>query len=419
MDTRVQELVEYTINKFGLNQYYLQNYHFNRTVNSFNETVYTLSMEFFPNHAEKDDDDDDDDSNPDGTACIEINIENRKFTSVIFVMGKSYTENGVVYNGEMEEIIEWVENETGLTYGKHFQIHKEEKGEVYFKACINSISVSPSGWINIKFNEEGKLTLFSVFGEFPSIEVAEEFSLNLDKIDHLKKEQIKLINFPSYEEKKLYSIYAVEEIYITNDGTRTIPFEIFKDEKVGQTIYWEEPLNTSFERKYINWMGEISAEQAFACEPSPDIFPITELEQEKCISAVRDFLRQEYPNDSGKWVLKSLSREKGYIHATLNANSQDNYVFQRKMKVWIDPEHFKVDNYMDNDVMLETFNEFQPSDKGTITKEDAYEMLEEYFELIPTFVYDEKQQRYVLCGKLDCRYSVNAASGEVVSLDEI
>ena len=415
MDTRVQELVEYTINKFGLNQYYLENYYFNRTVNSFNETVYTLAMEFFPNHAEKDDDD----LNPDGTVCIEINIENRKFTSVIFVMGKSYTENGVVYNGEMEEIIEWVENETGLTYGKHFQIHKEEKGEVYFKACINSISVSPSGWINIKFNEEGKLTLFSVFGEFPSIEVAEEFSLNLDKIDHLKKEQIKLINFPSYEEKKLYSIYAVEEIYITNDGTRTIPFEIFKDEKVDQTIYWEEPLNTSFERKYINWMGEISAEQAFACEPSPDIFPITELEQEKCISAVRDFLRQEYPNDSGKWVLKSLSREKGYIHATLKANSQDNYVFQRKMKVWIDPEHFKVDNYMDNDVMLETFNEFQPSDKGTITKEDAYEMLEEYFELIPTFVYDEKQQQYVLCGKLDCRYSVNAASGEVVSLDEI
>lgn len=415
MDTRVQELVEYTINKFGLNQYYLQNYYFNRTVNSFNETVYTLAMEFFPNHAEKDDDD----LNPDGTVCIEINIENRKFTSVIFVMGKSYTENGFVFNGEMEEIIEWVENETGLTYGKHFQIHKEEKGEVYFKACINSISVSPSGWINIKFNEEGKLTLFSVFGEFPSIEVAEEFSLNLDKIDHLKNKQIKLINFPSYEEKKLYSIYAVEEIYITNDGTRTIPFEIFKDEKVDQTIYWEEPLNTSFERKYINWMGEISAEQAFACEPSPDIFPITELEQEKCISAVRDFLRQEYPNDSGKWVLKSLSREKGYIHATLKANSQDNYVFQRKMKVWIDPEHFKVDNYMDNDVMLETFNEFQPSDKGTITKEDAYEMLEEYFELIPTFVYDEKQQQYVLCGKLDCRYGVNAASGEVVSLDEI
>ncbi len=415
MDTRVQELVEYTKQKFGLNQYYLQNYYFNRTVNSFNETVYTLAMEFFPNHAEKDDDD----SNPDGTVCIEINIKNQKFTSVIFVMGKSYTENGVVFNGELEEIIEWVENETGLTYGKHFQIHKEEKGEVYFKACINSISVSPSGWINIKFNEEGKLTLFSVFGEFPSIEVAEEFSLNFDKIDHLKKEQIKLINFPSYEEKKLYSIYAVEEIYITNDGTRTIPFEIFKDEKVDHIIYWEEPLNKSFERKYINWMGEISAEQAFASEPSPDIFPITELEQEKCISAVRDFLRQEYPNDSGKWVLKSLSREKGYIHATLKANSQDNYVFQRKMKVWIDPEHFKVDNYMDNDVMLETFNEFQPSDKGTITKEDAYEMLEEYFELIPTFVYDEKQQQYVLCGKLDCRYGVNAASGEVVSLDEI
>ena len=135
--------------------------------------------------------------------------------------------------------------------------------------------------------------------------------------------------------------------------------------------------------------------------------------------AVKDFLCQEYPNDTGKWILKTLHRDKGYIHATLKENHQNNRVFQRKMKIMIDAESFQVVNYMDNKPMLEIYDQFQAPDKVTITKEEAFGKIKELFELKPIYVYDFEQKQYVLCGKLDCQYGVNAGNGEVISLDDL
>ena len=56
MDKRVQQLIDFTKSKFGLNNYYLQQYHFYRNVNIFNKTIYTLCMDWFPNHTVQDDD---------------------------------------------------------------------------------------------------------------------------------------------------------------------------------------------------------------------------------------------------------------------------------------------------------------------------------------------------------------------------
>lgn len=36
-----------------------------------------------------------------------------------------------------------------------------------------------------------------------------------------------------------------------------------------------------------------------------------------------------------------------------------------------------------------------------------------------TFLFDFEQKQYVLCGKLECQYGVNAESGEVISLDDM
>lgn len=215
----------------------------------------------------------------------------------------------------------------------------------------------------------------------------------------------------------------MEEIFVTNDGATTIPFEVFADEnyflKIDQTIYWDEPMNQPFERKEIKWIEDLTAEQALSCEPSPDSFPIAEEEQEKCMMAVKNLLRQEYSKESGNWVLKHFYRDKGYIKANLKANIQDVRVFQRKIKVFIDPKSFQAVNYLDSKPMLETFDDFQSPDKVTITKEEAYEKLKSLLELKPYYVYDFKQKQYVLCGKLDCKYGVNASNGEVIALDDL
>ena len=84
MDSRIQELIDMTRIKFGLQHYYLQKHSFRRDVSIFNETVYRFGMEWFPNHVTEQEDDG---SNPEGTASIEINVKSRKFESAIFVMG--------------------------------------------------------------------------------------------------------------------------------------------------------------------------------------------------------------------------------------------------------------------------------------------------------------------------------------------
>ncbi|WP_175638126.1 hypothetical protein [Metabacillus schmidteae] len=422
MDTRIKELIDLTEKKFGLENYYLHSHDIFRRGDFFNNTIYTLCMEWFPNHetVEKDG------SNPDGTAVIEIDIHSHKFTSAIFVKGKTYAHNGVAFaNSTKNEIIKWIEQETDLVYEKQFKLRKEEERELHFMECIDGVAVSPSGYIELRYNEEGKLTYFSNHGQYPSKEmvIEEDYSLTFEKVKHLAKEQVKLLEYPSHEEKRLFPIFAVEEIYIRNDQTYTIPFEFFADvnsyKKIEQPIHWDEPLKQTFDRKELNLTEEVTVEQAYASEPSPDSFPITNEEQEKCIEAVRDLLRQKYPNETGKWILKTLHREKGYIHAALRANKQDKRVFQRKLMVMIDAEHLHAVNYMDNLFMLEMFNEFQEPEKIMIEKEEAFDKLKDLFMLKPYHVYDFDKKQYVLCGKVDCDYGVNAATGEVIALNDL
>ncbi|WP_394234230.1 hypothetical protein [Niallia oryzisoli] len=422
MDSRIQELIDMTRIKFGLHNYYLQRHSFRRDVNFFNETVYRFGMEWFPNQVTEQEADD---SNPEGTASIEINVQSRKFESAIFVMGKTYAEEGIMFaNRNTEDIIKWVEDETGLKYGEQFQIHKEEEGEVHFKECINGVAVSPSGSIEVNFDQEGKLTFFAVHGQFPSKEIVKEetYLLSFEKLEHLTKEQLKLLEYPSFEQKKLFPVYAVEEVYVTNDQM-TKTFEIFVDVRsylqIDKAIYWDKPINGLFDRKELNWIEDVSAEQAFSCETSPDSFPISKMEQEKCVIAVSDFLRQEYLKDNGNWILKTIHRDKGYIHAVLRGNKQDNRVFQRKLMIMIDAKSLQVVNYMDNKPMLEVFDQFQAPEKVTVNKEEAFEKMKELFELKPYYVYDFEQKQYVLCGKLDCDYGVNASSGDVIALDDL
>ncbi|WP_332306432.1 hypothetical protein [Bacillus timonensis] len=234
---------------------------------------------------------------------------------------------------------------------------------------------------------------------------------------------MKLVEFPLFDQQQLVPAYTVEEIYVRNDFSKLIPFEVIVDVQgyinIDQALFWDEPLAATFDRKEINWHQEITAEQAFSGEPSPDSQPITVVEQEKCVNEVRDFLRKEYPNDSGIWMLKSLHREQGYIHAILRANKQDKRVFQRKLDVMIDPNSLQAVNYMDNQMMLEMFDQFEVTGDEVIDREDAYERLKGKLELSPYYVYDFEQNQYVLCGKIDCQYGVNATTGDVVGLDEL
>ena len=422
MDNRLQELVDFTRDKYGLSEYYLHRWDLTRTTTIFNETVYKLGMEWFPKSNE---DWDDETTNPEGTASIEIDIHSRKVARVIFVGGKSYADSHKFDLNNKDGIIKWIEKETGLNYGGQFEFWKGEERELHFKECIDGFSVSPSGSIDFRVDEEGKLTLFSVYGQFPSEKLIKQemYELSLERVEELAREQLKLVEFPVMEQKKLVFAFAMEEIYVKNDVSSTLPYEFIVDDKsrlqVDKVMEWDFQMPSPFHRKEITLIENVTVEQAFQREPHPDLQPISEEEVNKCIRAIQKFLSQEYTNDSGKWILTSLHRDKGYIHATLKAKEQIERVFKRKMKLFIDSKTYEVLNYMDNELMLEMYNDLKEAKEITISKKEAFEKLRDVIELTPYYVYDRKQGYYVLCGKLDCHYGVKAHKGEVVPLSEL
>ncbi len=58
MDARIQELVDYTMEKLGLGNYYLHSYDVDRQVSNLNQTVYSLEMDWLPEHIKTWDDED-------------------------------------------------------------------------------------------------------------------------------------------------------------------------------------------------------------------------------------------------------------------------------------------------------------------------------------------------------------------------
>ena len=417
MDTRLKALIDLTHAKFGLQNYYLESQQLYRRVNLFNDTEYILSMEWVPNqsvaHAE--------DENPEGTAVIEIDVTTQKVKSVIFVNDKSFAD-GVTF-ADKRDMIKWVEQETGLTFRKQFQLQKNEINELSFNECVDGIALYPSGWIEIKRDSQGNLTMFSAYTHAPTEEQTKKdtYSLTLDKVEDLAIDRLVLADLPLFEQKKSIPVYAIDEIYLTNVGMVEVPYEFieYKINPIDKMIYWDKPSGKSRERKVLHWTDEATVEQAFSREPSPDSLPITETEQKMCLYEVKAFLSREYSSDSGKWILKALYRYKGYILAVVRPVHKNRLLFQRKLTLMIDRNSLHLCNFIDNKPFLDQIDQFQVSEKIAVTKEEAYTKIKPFLELNPYYVYDFKQKQYILCGKLDCDYAVYASDGKIVMLNDL
>jgi hypothetical protein len=188
---------------------------------------------------------------------------------------------------------------------------------------------------------------------------------------------------------------------------------------IDERLRWQTSNKKSFKRRQMNLIENITADQAFSLEPHPDLIPITYSEKEGCIGCIKDFLSQVYPSDSGKWLLKTLHRDNGYIQAKISLIEQVSSIIQRKLMVFIDPISFKVLNYMDNKDFLEIYEEFQETKNLNIDSENALQRIKSTIDLKPVYVYDFKQKNYILCGRIDSDYGINAINGEVLELNDL
>ncbi|MEC5424099.1 hypothetical protein QGM71_11410 [Virgibacillus sp. C22-A2] len=423
MNEKLEEIIEYTKVKFNLDNYYLKRHHIFREKSSLHRTSYLLSMEWFPNETDYTDSD----YNPSGTAVIDIDIHTNSVKRAIFAQDVSYASQAEFLEptDDNEKIIEWVEEMTGLEFGRQFLLSYEAEGAVSFQAAVDNITVYPVGTIEVEFNENGQLTLFSIDGVFPHEDQIkwEPFSLTPDKVEPFAQAQSRLLEVPLEEEEKWFPVYAISTAFITNNDKRIISFEEVEKQKSfvkkDVVLEWEHPVDEAFIPAETDLSTEVSIEEAMADTDHPDKLPLTEADQEEAVAETRSFLQRVFPEDSGKWSLKELRYENGYVYAELQPVLRDNRVIVRKLQVILDADTYKALNYIDTIELLNMFQHFERADEPTTKQGQAFDKLRDLLEVTPVYVYDKDQGSYILCGKIDCAHGVDAVTGEVILLDEL
>ncbi|HJF32019.1 MAG TPA: hypothetical protein K8V56_09610 [Sporosarcina psychrophila] len=420
MDERLQRIADEAQVKFGLDAYRLERYSIYKERDSTGIAVYNFNMEWFPKELNEPIDED---YNPVGTAIVEYAIQKQHFSSVSFVQGETFSTKTHFPNQTVDEVAAWLEEETRLIYEQDFKLTEANASGFQFKSDVDGIHISPSCMIEVEFDDTGKLTSYHSYGTIPSQELVEKskFTLTLEEIEPIVKKQLQLVKFPSETEKRFVPVYAMEEVYVTVEGARIIPFmEHERSEvRVDEVIVWDKPLNEQINREEITVVSEVSIEEAFGKNDASEKLTLSAKQIEGSKKNTRDVLRAEYPDESGKWKLFKLQRQENFIEAHCQLNEDDPTFFNRKVVVFMHPETMKVLNFLDNGAMFEIFDAFAPAAKAAVTHEEAFEKMIPYITLDPTYVYDEIMGKYILCGLLDAAECVDAVTGEIVDLGDI
>lgn len=420
MDDRLQQIVDEAQEKFGLDAYELERNTISKLRNIKGEAYYALNMEWFPKELNEPIEEG---TNPDGTACIEYNIQEQRFDSIVFSQGQSFSTIAPFDEKTPEEVASWIEKESGLTYGIDFKLTQASDDGFYFEMDIEGVRMSPGIIMTVKFDEMGKLTSYSRYGTAPrQTDIKKSaFTLTLEEIEALVKKQLQLVNFPFELEKRFIPAYAMEEIFVTVDDQRIIPF--FEHERtivrVDEVLKWDGPLAQTFKREELTFVSESTVEEAFGHVGVGDKLLLTDDQIEHCKKIVHDVLRSEYPHESGKWQLAELRRQENFIEAHCRFMTENSTVFNRKVVVFIKPDNMSVLNFVDNGAMMEIFDTLAPAEQAVITHDEAFEKMVPYITLDPTYVYDELTGKYILCGLLDAAEAVDAVTGEVISLSDL
>lgn len=376
-------------------------------------------MEWFPEHVI----DREEECNPPGTVVVDVNIHSGEIVSIITVEDTSYTS--LMKFQTFEEMISQIETITDLTYGAHFKLKEEEDRTYRFQAYLDEI-LSPIGEIEVCLDENGQLLSYLKYGDFPlRSSHSQRSSLKKEECMDIIQQQIRLIHIPSFEEEVHIPVYGIEELYVVGEDRFLRPYNIVQHNgtivDVHQVLTWDTTLQAPFEQGNVSFQDKISLDEVKQRATHPDLLPISDEQKQLCIAAVTDCLRQEFPNDSGKWELARIERHNGYIHGILHplASHDQHSAFKTKCTMIINLETNKVMTYINNEMLMAPFKEFTAAPKAVVTKAEAIEKLLPRIELKSRHIFNEEKDQYVLASLLDCDYGVHAVTGELLRLADI
>lgn len=415
MNEHVKEIANKLQQEYGLEQYVLKREHIFSETTQENQTNYILSLEWFPVHQSEENEE----YNPEGTAVLEVNLHTNELKQLIFVNDVSYATEGIFPPPEIESVIEWVEEKTGMMFGRQFKLDYEDGTAFSFQATVDNIAVAPSGNIDITFNENNQLTQFSIDGVFPSEEDIdwEPFSLMKEDLMENIKQQLKLIETPIEEEEKWLKVWTMDTIFIRNDKSNIILpaslYQIDTYKELNVLLEWASTSQRDFTPQEIDFSTEISYEDAMA---KVRVNPLTDDEIQSTMEETKDFLSNLYPDDSGKWTLTGMYPEGNYIITELKMAASTP--LDRKLKVIISRDSLQTANYWDSKLLFEVFESYAKAEEATISRDEAFDKIIKHVELTPVYVKDPNSDSYHLCGRLDCEVVVIGTTGEIVPISQ-
>jgi len=415
MEAALQALIDHTQASCGLEDYVLKRHHIFHSA----QEGYLFSTEWFPANTESDDSG----SNPPGTAVVHIDFHSKALKSLVFVKEQSFAKEGTLPGNVKDQLLDWIEEETDMMYGRQFQLASETAHTLHFRASIDHMPVAPSGTIDVKFNDQGQLVLFSIKGIFPDETKIdwEPFALTAEATEPIANNACTLVDVPVEKAEAWIPCYQINPVFVTNDGKTVFsaedvnqyPVYIPKDE----ILSWEGHASGILQKRKINLDDTVTFEQALAAKAHPDIAPIRAELEAVYKAEVTRVMQLEYPNESGQWKLTALYREHGHVIAIVHP-TEDRSALKHRIKIIMDPEGDEV-NMVDNKFLFQLLANFKPAEPAKLSTEAAYQLLKPHIESEAVYVYNRKTGQYHVHAHITCPYAVNAITGELLKTSEI
>ncbi|WP_050180027.1 hypothetical protein [Domibacillus robiginosus] len=371
--------------------------------NDWNKTSYRFITEWLPpGHTTRKEDE----SNPAGTAVVELDAKTGRLNSAVFVDGQAPEHGLSFFSGNKEEIIRFVEQETGWTYGHQFIDAASANHDFEFQTAYKGIPLSPEGYIHVSLDDQKKLTFFSVSGLVPDKVEESSFRLDTASVERLAKERFLFLEYPVTKEEKWLPLFMIDDVFVDNETGQVI-------EDKPDILTWKTAKNQKVKRKLVQMApADIDPEKMFQFPPHPDTKPITKKAQAKIREAGTEFLQTYASRESGEWAIVDVQRANYMIKARL-VNTKDNTVIPRMFNLFIDPDSYKVVNYVDQGSWITDMKrDFQRAEPPVLSKEEAFEKIKPYIIITPVYVYNG--DTYRLQGKLDAPVAVHAVTGDII-----
>jgi len=412
------QLVEFIIEKYQLNDYILYDSSYARDKMN-DQTVYSFETFWIPRGASVIEEENGT-MLPKGVVQISIDPVTKR-TTTLSLEGPSSIYSVPNDLRDPTTRIAWIESETNMIHGTHFMLEEENDTFFSYVSCHEGIRLSPGCFIHLTLTENGQLDELYLYGPHPSDHHVkqEPFSLTLEDIDSLAKKQMKRF---SYTKPGHQYAHTVVETIVTQEGPILVPskLDFTSSIEVNDVLSWTG-LPSKMHERYPYQSGEtVTANDVITQTEHPDFRPISQETVNACHTVIKDIIQNEYPADSGQWMIRYIYRQHPYLAVTLSRAHPTSYVDQqRRVTILLDEKTLDWISLTDDQELHTVFASVTAPELEDYQQDVIFNALRPYLLLTPRYVFDVSKCHYVLCGLLDSNHAYLSATNEVVLLRDL